>query len=408
MTAQLTPDSLLVESGTSPEAAIIWTDPVTGHRAYLVIDRLVRGLASGGLRMRPGCTFEEVRQLAAAMSVKEALHYNPSDRYIPMGGAKGGIDCDPAGAAAPGVLYRFLRFIRPYLERNWATGDDLGTSSETIDVTLAALGVANCVAPALRVVDDPVAALRRFTGAFAVTVDGIRLSELVGGCGVAESVLAAMDLDGVDRVGATAVVQGFGTMGGATARFLAEAGLRVVAITDALGTVANPHGLDVEAMLAARLPLGLMDRSKLRAGDQPLGVDAWLDVEADVLVPAATSYCVTEENQHRISARYIVEAANLPVTRYAEHHLAARGTVTLPDVVVNSGTNAWWWWTLFGDVAADAGESFAKVRSSLRALVQETLVLARQEQVPPRQAARLIADARFARLSERLNDTEAA
>jgi glutamate dehydrogenase (NAD(P)+) len=86
--------------------SVTWTDEVTGSEGYLVVDRLVRGLASGGLRMRAGCCLEEVRALAEAMTRKEALNYTPGARYIPLGGAKGGIDCDPMSDDAQGVFTR--------------------------------------------------------------------------------------------------------------------------------------------------------------------------------------------------------------------------------------------------------------------------------------------------------------
>lgn len=79
----------------APLLSVGWTDHVTGRRGHLVVDRLVRGVASGGLRMREGCTAEEVAGLARGMTMKEALHYDPTSRYVPLGGAKGGIDCDP-------------------------------------------------------------------------------------------------------------------------------------------------------------------------------------------------------------------------------------------------------------------------------------------------------------------------
>ncbi|MER5530348.1 Glu/Leu/Phe/Val dehydrogenase dimerization domain-containing protein [Streptomyces sp. NPDC002677] len=377
-----------------PEASLTWTDPVTGRQGFLVIDRLVRGLASGGLRMREGCRHEEVRELAAAMSVKEALHYDPTGRYLPMGGAKGGIDCDPLSSEARGVLSRFLAFIRPYLENNWATGDDLGTTTELIDEVLGELGVDGCIAPVVRTLADPQAARKRFSDAFAVEVDGIGLAELVGGCGVAEAVLTVLDRDGVSRTSATAVVQGFGAMGGSTARFLHEAGIRVVGISDVHGTVANPRGLAVEDMLRHRRAYGAVDRSRLGPDDVLLDRDDCLSLAADVLVPAATSYTVHENNQDRVTARYIVEAANLPVTAGAEERLRARGCVVVPDVVANSGTNAWWWWVLYGDVAPDAASSLSKVRGALRDLVTETLKLAEDAVCTPRQAARYLADAR--------------
>ncbi|MGW3290826.1 Glu/Leu/Phe/Val dehydrogenase dimerization domain-containing protein [Streptomyces sp. NPDC001002] len=377
-----------------PEAAITWTDPVTGRQGFLVVDRLVRGLASGGLRMREGCSYEEVRELAAAMSVKEALHYDPAHRYRPMGGAKGGIDCDPLSGEARGVLSRFLAFIKPYVEHHWATGDDLGTTMELIDEVLGELGVEGCIAPVLRTLDDAPAARKRFADAFAVEVDGIPLAELVGGCGVAQAALTLLDRDGISRSSATAVVQGFGAMGGSTARFLNAAGVRVVGISDVHGTVANPRGLAVEDMLRNRRAYGTIDRGRLGPDDVLLERDACLALRAHVLVPAATSYAIHRGNQDRVAARYIVEAANLPVTSDAERLMSRRGCVVIPDVVANSGTNAWWWWVVHGDVAPDAVSSLAKVRGSLRALVTETLQLADDAVRTPRQAARYIAEAR--------------
>lgn len=386
------PDSLI---SRPPEASIIWTDPVTGRQGFLVIDRLVRGLASGGLRMRAGCLYEEVRDLAAAMTAKEALHYVPSNSYIPMGGAKGGIDCEPSSDEAPGMLTRFLSFIRPYLQQHWATGEDLGTTTEGIEQILDQLGIGGCIEPVLRVVDDPVAARERFGKAFSVEVGGIALPELVGGCGVAEATLTTLDRDSFPRSAATAVIQGFGCMGGATARFLHQAGVRVVGMADAQGTVANPNGLAVESMLRNRLDHGLINRDALSAGDILLGQDDWYALDADVLIPAAVSYAIDGQNGHHVRARYIVEAANLPLTAEADEKLTERGVLTIPGLVANSGTNAWWWWVLFGDVEPEAAASFEKVRSSLRALVHEILDQATHAAISPRRAARRIVDARY-------------
>ena len=295
---------------------------------------------------------------------------------------------------ARGVLSRVLAYIRPYVANHWATGDDLGTPTELIDEVLGELGVDGCIAPVVRTLDDPAAARRRFTEAFSVEVDGIGLAELVGGCGVAEAALTVLDRDGTPRSSATAVVQGFGAMGGATARYLHAAGVRVVGISDVHGTVANPRGLAVEDMLRHRRAFGTVDRGRLGPDDALLERDACLALEADVLVPAATSYSFDGANQDRIAARYIVEAANLPVTADAEERLLRRGCVVVPDVVANSGTNAWWWWVLYGDVAPEATASLAKVRAALRALVTETLQLAEDAVCTPRQAARHLADAR--------------
>jgi len=385
----------------TPLMSLTWTDHVTGRHGYLVVDRLVRGVSSGGLRMRRGCTLDEVAGLARGMTMKEALHYNPQGRYIPLGGAKGGIDCDPQDPEAYGVLVRYLRAMRPYIESFWTTGEDLGLTQDLVDRAAAEAGLVSSIQAVYPLLDDETAARRRLADAFAVDVDGIGLDELVGGCGVAESVLATLDRAGVPYEGTRVSVQGLGTMGGATARFLARAGLRVVAVADVKGTVANPDGLDVEALLAARDAYGTVDRSALREGDRELPGDAWLSAEAEVLVPAAVSYAVDAANQELVTARWIVEAANMPVLPDAEELLARRGITVLPDVVVNSGTNAWWWWTLFGDIDADADEAFAYTRRSMRALIDQMLARAEADGTTPRAAAHAIVADRLPVIAER-------
>ena len=386
---------------TAPLMTLTWTDHVSGHQGFLVIDRLVRGVASGGLRMREGCTLDEVAGLARGMTMKEALHYHPEGRYIPLGGAKGGIDCDPQDPAAYGLLVRYLRAMRPYIESFWTTGEDLGLTQDLVDRAAEEAGLVSSIQAVYPLLDDEVTARRRLADAFAVEVDGIGLDELVGGCGVAESVLAALDRAGMPYAGTRVAVQGLGTMGGATARFLTRAGLTVVAVADIKGTIGNPDGLDVDALLAARDAYGTIDRSVLRPTDRELPGDAWLSAEAEVLVPAAVSYAIDTVNQQSIGARWIVEAANMPVLAEAEELLAARGVTVLPDVVVNSGTNAWWWWTLFGDIGPTADEAFTHTRRSMRALVDLMLTRAATDGTTPRAAAHAIAADRLPAITDR-------
>ncbi|MGW5612260.1 Glu/Leu/Phe/Val dehydrogenase dimerization domain-containing protein [Streptomyces sp. NPDC003877] len=384
-----------------PLLSLTWTDHVTGRQGFLVVDRLVRGVASGGLRMRPGCTLEEVTGLARGMTLKEALHYDPASRYVPLGGAKGGIDCDPRDPEAYPLLVRYLRAMRPYVESVWTTGEDLGLSQDLVDRAAAEAGLVSSIQAVYPLLDDEAEARRRLADAFAVEVDGIGLDELAGGCGVAEATLTALDRAGVPHAGTRVSLQGLGTMGGATARFLSRAGLRIVAVADLKGTIANPAGLDVEALLAARDAHGTVGRSALLPGDLELPGDAWLSADAEVLVPAAVSYAVDTGNQRHVTARWIVEAANMPVRPEAEPLLAARGVTVLPDVVVNSGTNAWWWWTLFGDVGADAEEAFAYTRRSMRALVELMLTRAETDGTTPRAAAHAIAADRLPVIAQR-------
>ncbi|WP_219417659.1 Glu/Leu/Phe/Val dehydrogenase dimerization domain-containing protein [Pseudonocardia nigra] len=351
---------------------ITWTDPVTARKGYVVIDTLVRGLASGGLRLRAGCTLAEVRGLAQGMTRKEALVYDPADAYLPFGGGKGGIDIDPGDPEAPAVLRRFLGAVRPVVREQWNTGEDLGLRQETLDKVAADLGLPSTVEAVFATIDDADAARARarLAEAFAVHVDGVSLGDLVGGYGVAQACLVAADRFGVQRTGATAVVQGFGSIGGAAARYLARAGVRVVAVADRDGLARNDAGLDVEALLAARDGLGVIDRAALRPDDVTGDRDGWLDVPCDLLVPVAMSYVIREEDVDRITARVVVEGANMPTLPGAEAALLGRRVPVVPDFLANVMTNAWWWWIVFGDVAPTAESSFDKIDRVMRRLVE--------------------------------------
>ncbi len=385
LTLPAPPDA--IAGAAAPYLEVTWTDPVSGRQGFVVIDRLVRGVASGGLRMREGCTLDEVRGLAAGMTRKEALHYDPGSRYIPLGGAKGGIDCSPYDPQARAILTRFLDGVRFLLERHWTTGEDLGLRQDTLDEVVAQLGLDSSIQAIYPLLDDAAEARERLAAAFAIDVDGVSLPELVGGLGVAESALTALDQAGLPYRSARAVVQGFGSMGGATARYLARAGVRVTGLADAHGVVVNPAGLDVERLLLTRDPLGGVDRSQLRRGDAEAPGSAWLDIDCELLVPAAVSYCIASRDQARINARFVVEAANMPTLPGAEAELFARGVQVIPDFVANSATNAWWWWTLFGDIGADAAQAERKVRGSMRRIVAGLLADAREQQVTMRTAA---------------------
>ncbi|MRH86652.1 glutamate dehydrogenase [Nocardia sp. SYP-A9097] len=378
-----------------------WRDTESAATGYLVIDRLVRGISSGGLRMRAGCTLNEVRGLARGMTLKEAIHFEADAKYVPLGGAKGGIDFDPYHPDADQVLRRYLAAMAPLIEQRWTMGEDFGVRQDAVDAALDDLGLTSSVQAAHRVVGDPAESAARMKTAFSAVVDGVKLDELVGGYGVAEAALAAMERKGMDPKQTRALVQGFGSMGGATARYLAQAGVRIVGIADVHGVVANPDGLDVETLLLTRDATGGVDRGKLACGDVQLPSEAWLTVEAEVLIPAATSYCINDANQDQVRARLIVEAANMPITPSAEAELQRRGVVVSPDFLANSATNAWWWWVFFGDIDGSAEQSFDKISTRMRTLSTQMFDHADAQGVSTRAAAFALASDKLADLSTR-------
>ena len=380
----------------APHLTATWTDEETGAHGHVVIDTRIRGVAGGGLRMRPGLTVDEVADLARAMTRKEALAYRPGARYVPLGGAKGGIDFDPRDPRALGVLARFTEAMQPLLERRWAAGEDMGVRQDDLDEIAAALGLRSTVECVLGLVEDGAdAGLARLDAAFAAQHRGIGLGELVGGYGVARAALEALDRLEIAPAGARVVVQGFGSMGGATARYLADAGLCVVGLADIDGVVESADGLDVETLLRTRDRHGRIDRAALRPGDATRPGGDWARIPCEVLVPAAASYVIDETVAATLDARVVVEAANVATLPAADLLLAGRGIPVIPDVMANLATNAWWWWTLFGDIEPTVAAAFAQVDGTMRDLVGEVFARA-PENTPLRATAETMADERAA------------
>ncbi len=384
-----------------PFLRVIWTDPVTGAEGYVVIDRLVGGIATGGTRMRVGCTLGEVEDLASGMS------YKVGALNLPVGGAKGGIDFDPFDPEARAVLGRFVKGVRPLLDQYWVTAEDLGVPQPLLDEVFDEAGLGMSLHAALVRSSDPERTLGRVREAFATEVEGVPLPDVIGGFGVAEAVGAAVEHLGWEPRETRAMVQGFGSMGGSSARYLACQGIRVVGAVDAGGVIFNPEGLDVERLLRARSEYGEIDRSVLGTGDEELPLGDWLSVEAEVLVPAAVSYAITADNCDQVNARLIAEAANVPVTAEAERRLLDRGVAVIPDFIANAGAVGWAWWTLFGDISADPQDAFDKLSGEMRSVVGELMEAWASGEGSPRQVAKKISQRNLDEFARRYGETEA-
>jgi glutamate dehydrogenase (NAD(P)+) len=367
-----------------PMLRVVWTDLETGRRGFAVVHRLVNGVALGGTRLRAGCSLEEVERLALTMSLKNGAF------GIPAGGGKAGLDCDPGDPGARALLARFARALAPLFTTCLGTGEDMGTSQSMMDEAWRAAGLDLPVSPAFKQGGDPGRVAARVGAGFDLRVEGVPLVDVVGGYGVAQAALAAMSYLGWEVRGRRVAVQGFGSMGGPAALYLRRAGATVVAIADVEGTVANDHGLDVETLYRSRRPLGGVERAALRPDDRELGAEAWLEAEADLLIPAAVPDAIHAGNCDRVRASLIVEAANIPVTEEAAARLHARGVVAVPDFIANAATNAWFWWLVLGKVEPAADSALARIAATMRELVPAVLRLGQGDD-PPRVAAELAA-----------------
>ena len=311
------------------------TEVLIGHR---VQHNFSRGPAKGGLRYSPDVTLDEVRALAMWMTWKCAL------LDVPYGGAKGGVRIDPrdySGAELERVTRRYTSEILPLIgpERD-IPAPDIGTDEQTMAWMM-----------------DTFSVTAGHTVLGVVTGKPISLGGSLGRTdatsrGVVHVALAALDHRGIDPRSATAAVQGFGKVGRGAARFLAHAGLRVVGVSDQYGAVAAGRGLDVAALERH------VDRTGTVVGfagaDQIPGPDL-LELDVDLLVPAAVECVLNAENAPRVRARVIVEGANGPTTPEADAVFAARDQLVVPDILANAGgvivsyfewvqaNQAYWW-----------------------------------------------------------------
>ncbi|WP_219416935.1 Glu/Leu/Phe/Val family dehydrogenase [Pseudonocardia nigra] len=309
------------------------TELLTGHR---VQHNLSRGPAKGGLRYSPDATLDEVRALAMWMTWKCAL------LDVPYGGAKGGVRIDPRRysiAELERVTRRYTTEISPMIgpERD-IPAPDIGTDEQTMAWMMDTFSV-----------QHGHTVLGVTTGK-PVSLGGSLGRATATSRGVVHVALAALRSRGIDPARATAAVQGFGKVGRYAARFLAEAGVRVVAVGDQYGAVADERGLDVPALEAH------VDATGSVVGfTDAIGGDELLEAEVDLLVPAAVEGVLTAGNAPRVRAKVIVEGANGPTTPEADAILRAADTLVVPDILANAGgvivsyfewvqaNQAYWW-----------------------------------------------------------------
>jgi glutamate dehydrogenase (NAD(P)+) len=329
---------------------------------------------------------------------------------LPVGGAKGGLDHPSDAPDVDEVRGRFIAAVRPLLDTIWVTAGDLGTPQAALDAVFERVGLGpSSLRAALRRSPDEAAVTERVRTGFTLVDDGLAMPDLIGGYGVAEAALAGLEGLGLAPATSRAVVLGFGAMGGSSALYLHRAGVRVVGISDVRGLVCNTdRGLDVPALLRGRRPGGLIDRALLRDDDRQLPGDAWLDVDAEVAVPAATSYAVREAEADRLRARLVAEAANVPLTPAAERRLLDRGVPVIPDFVANAGAAAWAWWVIFG-LVTDADSARAMLSAHVRPLVDRLMSAWNCDRRALRDHARALAvesstelDRRFGSVQERV------
>ena len=293
-----------------------------GHR---VLHNSVRGPGKGGIRFHPDVTADEVRALAAWMTWKCAVV------DVPFGGAKGGVACNPAELTESDLRRITRRFVSqlgdalgPFVD---VPAPDVNTNARTMAWVYDTYAMMHPGENNLPVVTGKPVDIGGSLGRAEATGRGVLYA--------CQRALAQGLVDGLDSLdGATVAVQGFGNVGATAARLFAEAGARIVAISDVSGGRYNEEGIDMDAAIALRDEAGVVDGL---AGTEPISNDDLLALDVDVLVPAALENQIRADNVDRIRARFVVEGANGPTTPAADRALYARGIPVLPDILCNAG-----------------------------------------------------------------------
>ena len=299
----------------------LWRDDgsLAVFNAYRVQHDRARGPFKGGLRYHPSVDMDEVRGLAALMTLKTALVDSP------YGGAKGGIDCDPADLSRrelERVTRRFTESLHLDLGPNLdVPAPDMGTDAQTMAWIADEYAKIYGHSPAV-VTGKPIA------------LGGSPGRDSATGVGLATVVETWCEAQGESLSGRTAAVQGFGNVGLHASVALAERGVRIVAVGDRHGAVWADDGLDVGEIAAHQEKCGSI--AGYPSADA-ISNEKLLALDCDLLVPAALGGVISGGNVETVAAPLIVEGANAPVTANAEQRLRRRGVTVLPDILANAG-----------------------------------------------------------------------
>lgn len=292
------------------------TKVFTGYRAQ---HNDAVGPTKGGVRFHPMVSEQEVKALSMWMTLKCGIV------DLPYGGGKGGIICDPRQMSM-GELERLSRgYVRAVSQIVGPTKDipapDVFTNAQIMAWMM-----------------DEYSRMDEFNSPGFITGKPIVLGGSQGrdratAEGVTIVIQEAAKKRGIDIQGARVVIQGFGNAGSFLAKFMSDLGAKVVGISDAYGALHDPNGLDIDYLLDRRDSFGTVTT----LFENTISNKELLELDCDILVPAAIENQITAENAHHIKANIVVEAANGPTTAEATKILTERGILLVPDVLASAG-----------------------------------------------------------------------
>src|SRR5947208_5230745 len=293
---------------------------VRAFRGFRVQHNIARGPSKGGMRYHPDVTLDEVKSLAMWMTWKCAL------MGLPFGGAKGGVVCSPKQMSRSELERMTRRFTSEIINEIGPEKDipapDVGTDG-TVMAWIFDTYSMNKGHSVLGVVTGKPLNVGGSLG---------RLEATARGC--LYTIQEAVRKQERGLAGLKCAVQGFGNVGSFLAKFLAEEGATVVAVSDSSAGLYNPKGIDIPAALAHKQETGTL--GGLRGADA-ISNDELLVVDCDVLAPCALEQVITRENADKVKASIICEGANGPITPSADEILEDKGVLVLPDILANAG-----------------------------------------------------------------------
>ncbi len=289
----------------------------TGHR---VQHNVARGPAKGGIRYSPEVTLEEVKALAMWMTWKTATV------NIPFGGAKGGVVCNPKEMSDTEL---------ENLTRRYATEISIMIGREK-DIPAPDV---NTNPKVMAWIMDTISMHKGYSDPAVVTGKPVEIGGSIGRMdatsrGCLYVTREALKKRGEELAGKNVVIQGFGNAGMFCAILYKEAGANIIAVSDSRGGVFNPKGLDVDELVRVKQEAGTVIEYK---DADRVGVMDILELECDILIPAAVENMITEENADRVKTKMIIEAANGPTTPEADKILWEKGVWVIPDILANAG-----------------------------------------------------------------------
>ncbi len=354
---------------------------------YLVVHNDARGPAKGGIRYHPLVNLNDMRALAMWMTWKAAVV------NIPFGGSKGGVRCNPK-EMTPRELENLTR------RYTWEISQMIGPEKNIPAPEL------NTNPQVMAWIMDTYSILKGYAVPGVVTGKPLELGGSTGrlqatGRGVFLSSVEALRQAGISLEGSRVAIQGCGSVGGMAARFFQASGAKVIALSDSGGGVHSEKGLDVEAALACKTRFQCLDPKELEG--ETISNEELLEVDCDILVPAATEDQIRPGNARRIRSRIIVEGANGPTNPDADDILHDRGVLLVPDILANAGAvimSYFEWVQNLQEILWSEEEIAERFGRIIKRSFKEVSAIALERKVHMRTAAYIVAVGRVAKATQ--------